>query len=220
MLITPEKPAPAGPGRLRPVIMNFLAMVVFLTCLPSALIDFALPKWKTDKNIRIEDAYKWTHQAMRGGEHAVPDTESARKWLMNEWGTLGLQKSGEPVWEPLCPGGEIGRLNLRAFRDRGGKADDILAAFLTSSREYRSDGKAFIAAWNELGLRLNKGPAGNLDYEEWKTLDITMKKKNYPAIHHSNIYKQSNGPAYRIITASEMKKLLVIRNKGTSSIQK
>jgi len=52
--------------------MNVLALTLLLSCLPSALIDFALPKWKADKNVRIEDAYKWTFQATRGGEHAVP----------------------------------------------------------------------------------------------------------------------------------------------------
>src|SRR5258708_9275920 len=119
--------------------MNCLDFALFRSCLPSALIDFALPKWKADKNVRIEDAYKWTYQATRGGEHAVPDTESARKWLDGEWQTLGKPAANEPIWEPLCPGGEIGRLNLRPLRAQGGKSDDLLEAFLARSREYHSD---------------------------------------------------------------------------------
>ncbi len=101
--------------------MNFLALTLLLSCLPSALIDFALPKWKADRNVRIEDAYKWTFQATRGGEHAVPDTGSARKWMMGEWESL--TEKTEPIWEPLCKGDEIGRLNLRPFKARGGNAD-------------------------------------------------------------------------------------------------
>lgn len=188
--------------------MNLLAIVVFLSCLPSALIDFALPKWKADKNVRIEDAYKWTYQATRGGEHAVPDTESARKWLDGEWASLSAPKSGEPVWEPLCNGGDIGRLNLRPFRNNGGKSGDLLEAFLTSSREYRVDGANFIAAWNELGTRLNKKPVGHLDRKSWAKLDAEMKAKAYPAIHHSATYEKSVAPAYRILTLSQMQKLL------------
>jgi hypothetical protein len=188
--------------------MNTLVLFVLLSCLPSALIDFALPKWKAAKNVRIEDAYKWTYQATRGGEHAVPDTQSARKWLENEWASLSTEKSNEPVWEPLCPGGEIGRLNLRPFRAKGGNPDDLLQAFLTSSRDYRSDGANFLAAWNELGRRLKTKPAGRLDKRSWIDLDAAMKAKSYPAIHHSKTYEKSNDPAYRILTLSEMKKLI------------
>src|SRR5258706_1315571 len=103
--------------------MNLLAIALLLPGLPSALTDFALPKWKADPNVRIEDAYKWTYQATRGGEHAVPDTESASKWLDGEWQMLGDPRAHEPIWEPLCSGGEIGRLNLRPFRAPAGTSD-------------------------------------------------------------------------------------------------
>ncbi len=188
--------------------MNLLAIALLISCLPSALMDFAIPKWKADKNIAIDDAYKWTFQATRGGEHAAPSGEAARKWLTGEWETLGVAKPDEPVWEPLCPGGEIGRLNLRPFRSNGGKSDDLLNAFLASSRDYRSDGKNFAAAWNELGKRLKKKPIGSLDHKAWAKLDGEMKAKNYPALHHSENYSKTNDPAYRILTFAEMKKLL------------
>jgi len=188
--------------------MNLLAIALLLSCLPAALIDFALPKWKADKNVHIEDAYKWTYQATRGGEHAVPDRESARKWMTGEWESLSEKKEAEPVWEPLCPGEDIGRLNLRPFKMRGGKADDLLNAFLASSREYRSDGENFIATWNELGKRLKRSSAGSLTHAAWLSLDAEMKAKNYPAVHHSKPYNDAVQPAYRILTRAEMKKLL------------
>lgn len=188
--------------------MNLLAIAFLLSCLPTALIDFALPKWKADKSVRIDDAYKWTYQATRGGEHAVPDTESARKWLDNEWSSMGSAVNDIAIWEPLCPSGEIGRLNLRPFKNKGGEPDDLLDAFLASSREYRSDGTNFTAAWNELGKRLKKKSYGTLTYKDWSKLDSEMKAKNYPAVHHSETYNKAEQPAYRILTATEYKKLL------------
>ncbi|MEQ1605115.1 MAG: hypothetical protein ABL999_09615 [Pyrinomonadaceae bacterium] len=190
--------------------MNFLALTLLLSCLPSALIDFALPKWKADKNVRIEDAYKWTFQATRGGEHAVPDAESTRKWMMGEWDSLSTKSVAEPIWEPLCKGEEVGRLNLRPFKTRGGNADDLLEAFLASSREYRSTSDNFILAWNELGKRLEKRPAGNLTHRSWFALNLEMKDSNFPAIHHSKKYSEAAQPAYRIVTKTEMKKLLTL----------
>ena len=188
--------------------MNLLPIVLLMSCLPSALLDFAIPRWKSDPNVRIEDAYKWTYQATRGGEHAVPDRESARKWLENEWRTMGDIPPGENEWIPLCPGSEIGRLNLRPFKSRGGKQQDILDAFLTSAREYEAEPKAFTDAWIELGKRLKTKSIGRLTYKEWRRLDAEMKKKDYPAVHHSELYNKANRPAYRIITLLQAQRII------------
>lgn len=56
--------------------MNMFTAVLVLACTPTALLDFAMPK---DKSVRIEVAYKWIHQATRGGEHAAPDREAPRR---------------------------------------------------------------------------------------------------------------------------------------------
>lgn len=189
--------------------MSIFGIILFLVCTPTVLLDFAIPKWKADKNVHIEDAYKWTYQATRGGEHAVPDEESARKWLDGEWQTLDKPSAGERIWEALCRDGEIGRLNLRAFKAKGGRADDLLEAFLASSREYKSEPASFVNAWHELGKRLKKKSVGKLDYKSWTKLDAEMKAKNYSAIHHSDTYNSANHPAYRVLTSAQMKKLLV-----------
>lgn len=188
--------------------MGILSVVLILSCLPTALMDFAIPRWRSDPNIRIEDAYKWTYQATRGGEHAMPDRASAAKWLDSEWRSMGDESENENEWVPLCPGGEIGRLNLRPFKSRGGKMDDILDSFLASSREYKSEPKAFTDAWVELGTRLKQQAAGSLTHKEWLRLDGEMKKKSYPAVHHSEQYKRANKPAYRIITLTEAQRII------------
>jgi len=189
-------------------MIHTLGLILFLACTPLALLDFAIPKWKADKDVRIEDAYKWTYQATRGGEHAVPSREAARSWLEREWQSMGDEPKGENEWIALCPGSEIGRLNLRPFKSRGGKMEDILDAFLTSSSAYKSEPKAFTDAWAELGKRLKAKKVGTLTYKEWLRLDAEMKKKDYPAIHHSKPYNKANRPAYRIITLPQAQKII------------
>jgi hypothetical protein len=83
--------------------MNHLATLLILACVPSAILDLAIPKWKADKAVHIEDAYKWLYQATRGGEHAAPDEESARKWLDGEWQTLESPLKMEPEWGTTLP---------------------------------------------------------------------------------------------------------------------
>ncbi|MBK8465823.1 MAG: hypothetical protein IPL32_08330 [Chloracidobacterium sp.] len=187
---------------------NLPFTTVALDRLPSALLSFSIPKWSANKNVRIEDAYKWLYQATRGGEHAVPDKESARKWLADEWQTLDKPATNEPIWEPLCRGGEIGRLNLRPFKAGGGKVDDLLEAFLASSRALKTKQTSFVDAWSALGKRLKKRSIGTLDYAAWSELANEKGSQDFPAIHHSETYEKANHPAYRILTKGEMQKLL------------
>lgn len=176
--------------------------------MPGLLLDFASAHWKSDPNMEIRDAYKWLYQAANGGEHAVPSRDAAKEWLDNEWSSFSDADVDEPLWEPLCDDESIGRVNLRVFKDRGGKSEDVLNSFLNSAAEYKGDGKTFAAAWSELGRRLKKNPIGVLKYDDWKAFDAEMKTKDYPAVHHSEKYEAAHHPAYRIITKAEMEKLL------------
>lgn len=187
--------------------MNFLGFIFILTCLPSALIDFAMPIWKAEPATQIEDAYKWIYQATRGGEHAAPDREMAKEWLDAEWKTISLTEGNEPLWQPLCEDGSIGRLNLRPFKQKGGRPDDLVDAFVAGAKEFKGTESDFLAAWNELGKRLKIRDAGSLNHKRWKTLDKAMKAKKYPAIHHSEKYNKALSPAYRILPSAEMKAL-------------
>lgn len=189
-------------------MMNILATALFLACLPTALIDFAAPKWKSDPNVRIEDAYKYVFQATRGGEHAAPSRDEAWAWLSSEWSSLGAAAANENEWEPLCPGGEIGRLNLRPYKAAGGKSDALLDAFLASAREYRGEPEDFISAWAELGKSLRQKKIGAIDHKAWKRLDSEMRAKGFPAIHHSRTYEAANHPAYRVLTLLQAQRLI------------
>lgn len=188
--------------------MSIFASLLILACAPPALLDFAIPRWQADQSVRIEDSYKWLYQATRGGEHAVPDRETAQRWLDNEWSSLTAEPKDENEWVPLCPGGEIGRLNLRPFKAGGGKANDLLDAFLISAREYRGEPDAFTEVWAELGARLKRRGLGEITYKEWLRLDAQMKNKGYPAIHHSESYNKARRPAYRILTRDQARRLI------------
>jgi hypothetical protein len=189
-------------------MLSIAGLVLLLACTPTALLDFAIPKWKADKAARMEDTYKWLYQATRGGEHAVPDRAGAKEWLDGEWSSLGPADKHESLIDPLCPGGEIVRINLRKFKASGGTEDDILDAFLTSAAEYRATVNEFTAAWFQFGKRLKKKGFGQVTRAAWEKLDTEMKAKNYPAIHHSEDYNKLRKPAYRIVTKSEADKLL------------
>jgi hypothetical protein len=172
-----------------------------------ALLAFALNSLAADPETRIEDAYKFLFQAACGGEHAVPDEESARAWLEREWASLGKTLPGEPLEVPLRPDGALVRLNLRPYRDRGGRPDALLAAFLTSARSFEPDRDLFRASWAALGEELAAHPLGPLNRAEWARLDTAMRAQGYPAVHHSRAYSAARHPAYRVLTGEEAGRL-------------
>jgi hypothetical protein len=173
-----------------------------------ALLPFAVGALAADPETRIEDAYKWLFQAANGGEHAVPDQESARAWLEQEWASLGTTAPGEPLEVPLRPDGALVRLNLRPYRDRGGAPEALLAAFLRSARAFEPDPVLFQVWWNALGEELAARPLGPLNRAEWGRLDAAMRAKGYPAVHHSPAYAATRRPAYRVLTKDEAGRLV------------
>jgi hypothetical protein len=176
--------------------------------MPTALLDFAIPKWRAEEAFAIQDAYKYLFQATMGGEHAAPDREAAFARLEKEWVEMGDAPAGENEWEPLCPDGSIGRVNLRPFKRGGGKQSDLIEAFLASSRELRPDKDRFLAAWDELGRRLEKESIGKLDHKAWQRFDAEMRERGYPAVSHSDEYRRAKRPAYRVLTIAGVQGLL------------
>ena len=173
-----------------------------------SLLAFATSSFAADPETRIEEAYKWLFQAANGGEHAIPDEESARRWLESEWKSLGTASPAEPLEVPLRPDGALIRLNLRPFRDRGGIPQDLLHAFLRSARSFEPDPDLFRASWAALGEELSVRPLGPLNRAEWSRLDEAMRAKDYPAVHHSPTYRAARRPAYRVLTGDEASRLI------------
>ena len=202
--------APPGPILVRMHVFP-LAFLLFVSA-PDPDAEFFLAQARADPELRIADAYKWLVHATRGGEHAVQNEFAVRKWLDQEWATLGPPHPDEPLWTPLTADGRIGRLNLRPYRAQGGSPDALHAAFVEGAQSFEASPKRFHASWKALGRALKKNPQGHLTYSEWKRLDRERRPQNYPAIHHSPEYEQARHPAYRVLPAAQHRRLLDARS--------
>lgn len=173
-----------------------------------SLLDFSLNAWKHDKEMRIQDAYKWLYHATLGGEHAVTSDEGPRRWMDAEWPTLREPFKNEPLMVKLRPDGKLIRVNLRPFRAVGGDKEKLLQAFVASAKEFHADRSEFVREWSALGTFLKaKGKQGLLSYVGWQKLDAEAKKQGYPAIDHSPEYEKAAKPAYRVMLASVWEKM-------------
>lgn len=190
---------PGGPGRAGPRPDPFSA---------ESLAAFARSALAGEPEADVGDAYKWLFQAARGGEHAAPSEEAARKWLEAEWAGIGPPLPGEPLVVPLRPDGAVVRLNLRPFKTAGGDSDALLGAFLSSARDFVPDAGLFVVAWRSYGRGLPGGDANDGRAAQFEELDRSSEKAGWPARHHSPGYSRARSPAYRVLTGTEAERLV------------
>lgn len=181
---------------------------------PTALVAYARLALDGEPSAGVEDVYKWLFQAARGGEHAAPSEEAARRWLGREWAGLGPPLPGEPLVVPLRPDGKVVRLNLRPFKAAGGDPEALLRAFLQSARGFREEPGLFVAAWRAFGHGLSPEGTGGWSTRAFEEIDRESERAGWPARHHGEAYATARKPAYRVLTG-EAAAALVPAAEGT-----
>jgi len=162
--------------------------------LQSILRDHArrYPRWNEF------DLYKLLHQAERGSEHTLTDGRAASQWLERELAHLGPGPI-EPLIDPIRADGQLVRVHLRPWLERGLDPATLLEAFLQTARRWQASSTGLEAALHsaeslaeELGL-----PA-----EAVVKCTARMKPLGFPAVHHSRIFEAEYRPAYRVVAVS------------------
>jgi len=149
---------------------------------------------------RAEDLYKFLHQAVYGPGHAIPNRRAAAEYLERELETPGPPLEGEGSCEML--GGEpaLVRVNLRPYVAAGGKTELLLDAFVASANEDRGSTQRMQIVLRLAVSWLKCASRPDLS-QELDALVAEVADKGYPAIHHSDDYREIYRPAYRVVTA-------------------
>ena len=147
-----------------------------------------------------EDLYKLLHQAVYGPGHAIPDREAAAAWLERELAGLGPPLDNDPRCEPLGGSPPLVRVNLRPFAAAGGDAEALLDAFVATANEHPPNDATMTTVLDLAARWLPCAGRGALA-PELRALAAEMAAEGYPAIHHSDIYREAYHPAYRVIAA-------------------
>ena len=142
--------------------------------------------------MQIQDVYKLIHQAALGSEHAISNPKSAYAWLERELSEIedGMD---EPIADPISADGEIIRIHLRPFLATGKSPKILFDAFLRTAKEYRGNVNTLEQYW-ETAISMRHFPVTAMD-----EFMQPMKAQGYPAVHHSDEYKELYRPAYRVV---------------------
>lgn len=146
---------------------------------------------------QIEDLYKLTHQAALGSEHAVKDLKAARDWLFRELEEM-VNISTDPLFDEISPDGQIIRIHLKPFVERGGEPEILLKAFMQTANGFKGSKEKLMQNWRSVEQLAESGEI-NFQAEELRSYISLMGSLGYLAVHHSLQYENAYHPHYRVV---------------------
>ncbi|MDD3261447.1 MAG: hypothetical protein PHU79_05985 [Oscillospiraceae bacterium] len=144
--------------------------------------------------LQPQDTVKLCYQAAFGGEHLLKDLPAAETYFRQEFSVV--PKSKEVLFEPLSA--DVCRINLAAWKAHALPPEWLFQIFRCSSVSHP---KAETLFEQNLSAAKALAAAGNLPFSP---ADFEQYLKQYRAagpcrpIHHSEIYRQAEHPAYRV----------------------
>jgi len=154
------------------------------------------------------DVYKLLYQGVLGPEHLIASLEDFAARLRTEYETVPPY-AAEPLWEPVCPDGALGRLNLRPFKARGGNMEQLIATCLWTAGQAWGTPEELQAAWATFVELCRAGQWKVLPLPEVLAFSAWLEEHGYPAVHHSTGYKEASAPAYRLVCSKFLSHLKI-----------
>jgi hypothetical protein len=147
--------------------------------------------------MQLEDIYKLLHQAAMGPEHAVQDPAVARARLREEVQQL-QDGPADPLVDPISPDGRLARVHLRPYVESGRDIDQLAAAFVETANTYPAAPDKLAKFCGCLG---DLADAGGIPFARAavEAFFVKLEADAYPAIRHSETYRDLYRPAYRVV---------------------
>jgi len=153
-------------------------------------------------SIAPQDVIKMCFQAAYGAEHLLTDMHKVREYFLAEYNFC--EKNSQPVAEFIAP--EVCRVNLGAWKKLALPWEWLFNLFVRSASVSMEGGdKRFFEYVNEWsGFVQNNGQIPGFSYGELQAYiqDYLAKCEGGKpqAVHHSQQYRDSEKPAYRVIS--------------------
>lgn len=158
---------------------------------------------KMHPSMRCQDTVKLCYQASFGAEHLLSDIERARTYLLREFDFVST--TDEPIFEQISP--DLARVNLGAWKRDKRDLNSLFEAFKNSAI-IRENAKETFFLYLEIAEQTMIDQFPSFDTEEWRAFLKEYKSGGMQPIHHSEAYRNSENPAYRIVKITELEKIL------------
>ena len=141
------------------------------------------------------DAVKLIYQNEFGGGHMIHDESACLDFLRREYESV-KQHPGLPLLEEI--GSEIVRINLAALDHHGYPLVSVGTAFLHSAAVHQGNMDSFL---DKLSILRELTADGKMPFSprDLETYLESYATAGYPAVSHSETYRNAYHPAYRVI---------------------
>ena len=139
------------------------------------------------------DAVKLIYQNEFGGGHLIRDEEACLNYLRREYADLEKDPTA-PLYEDI--GNGIVRVNLAAIKAE--KLEQLGKNFIDSAAKHKGTMESFLNKLEVLRKLTGEGVFA-FDTNALSSYLTDYKAAGYPAVSHSEQYRQAYKPAYRII---------------------
>ncbi len=147
---------------------------------------------------RAEDYYKLISQSVFGVGHLIRGEASTRTDLEREIFVLGPPQPNELLLEPLDPRGTMVRVNLRPFVAQELSEGALVAVIMETAATVKPDTALFLGRWEAFREMVERKEI-DVPMDDFKAVDEYAKERNYPPVHHSEDYRGTHKPAYRVV---------------------
>ncbi len=143
--------------------------------------------------LAVEDVFKFIFQSAYGCEHLVSDHAAAENYIRREYesrkplGTSEIDKLD----------GDYSRVHLSCLND--GISFETLSKLFCLSAKKEPDGDKSLLSKLATADALIKSGELLLDYDDFNKKLATWREKGFPAVHHSDAFREEYHPSYRVI---------------------
>ena len=149
--------------------------------------------------MQLRDVYKLIYQAVLGSEHLVSSSEEFSHYLQLEYEHL-QPDSSQQLFEPLRPDGSLFRLNLRPYKSRQLGLARLISPLLLTPQLATGTQAELQAAWKVFSQLCRQKYVKNYSETAIRKFTRQLAAQDFPAMHHSEVYRRLYQPAYRLIS--------------------
>lgn len=144
-------------------------------------------------NSKPQDIFKYIFQSVFGCEHMVSNEDKSLEFIKEEY--KSIPNNASPLTEQLD--GKYSRVHL-SWLNNGLKAETLAKLFCLSAKK-EADGIILLESKLQIAKELVYESKMPFDTDEFNTDLNKWRESGYPAIHHSNNFREEYKPSYRVI---------------------
>ena len=162
---------------------------------------YFLQQVQLHENFQMRDAVKMSFQASFGAEHLLSDVSAAAKYLHQEF--LSAPANEEALYEPIAE--DVCRINIGAWKKHDLPEEWLLRLFVLSAQNHaanidRKAGEGAFLARLDTVSKLAQEEKLPFSSKEWEAYLAEYLAGGIHAVHHSDLYRDTNHPAYRVVS--------------------